>query len=250
MDFWQAIVLAIIEGVTEYLPISSTGHLIIASAVMGLNEDPFVKSFNVIVQSGAILSVLLLYWRRLHAPLDFYFKIAVGFLPAAIIGLLVKDKIDAILGSVDIVGGALLVGGIFFLWIDRRKMSESKQIRDLSYRDAFLIGICQCFAFIPGVSRSAASIIGGLFLGLSKREAAEFSFFLAVPTLTGATLIKGLKILPHCSSQEIQLLALGILVAFLVACLAIKGFIELLTKKGFFIFGIYRILLAVAIFLI
>ncbi len=249
MDLLQAIVLAVVEGVTEYLPISSTGHLIIVSAVMGLNEDNFVKSFNIIIQFGAILSVLVLYWKRLQAPLSFYLKILIGFLPAAILGLLIKNKIDAILGSVAVVGWSLFLGGIFLLWIDRQNLKGKKTISSLSYREAFLIGTCQCLAFIPGVSRSAASIVAGLFFGLQKKEAAEFSFFLAVPTLTGATLIKGLKVLPTVQPEQIHLLLVGIVVAFFVACLAIKTFIEIVSHKGFWMFGIYRILLAACIFL-
>jgi undecaprenyl-diphosphatase len=248
MDIWQAVVLAITEGITEYLPISSTGHLIVVSALMGMNEDAFFKSFNVIVQFGAIMSVFVLYWRRLKAPLDFYIKIAVGFVPAAILGLLVKDKIDAILGNVQVVGVSLFAGGIFLMFVDRKSFEAKRDISSLSYRDAFLIGLCQCVAFIPGVSRSAASIIGGLFLGLSRREAAEFSFFLAVPTLTGATLIKSLKIFPSLENEQWGLLAVGTFVSFIVGVLAIKGFIEVLNRRGFYAFGVYRIGLGLVIF--
>jgi len=250
LSYWQAVLLAIIEGVTEYLPISSTGHLILASAVMGFNEEAFVKSFNIIIQFGAILSVFYLYWSRLKAPLDFYIKIAVSFLPAAILGLLVKDKIDQILGSVQVVAISLIIGGIILVWMDRVKLITKKTIPELSYRDAFLIGICQCFAFVPGVSRSAASILGGLFLGLNKREAAEYSFFLAVPTLTGATLIKTLKILPTIQSEQVGVLGMGLLVSFVVATLAIKGFLEILTRNGFAMFGYYRIVLGIAVFIV
>ncbi len=248
MTYWQAIILAITEGVTEYLPISSTGHLIIVSAVMGMNEDAFFKSFNVIVQFGAIMSVLVLYWRRLKAPLSFYIKIAIGFLPAAILGLLVKDQIDAILGSVQVVGTALMLGGVVLMLVDKKSFRAERDISNLTYLDAFLIGLCQCVAFIPGVSRSAASIIGGLFLGLSRREAAEFSFFLAVPTLTGATLVKSLKIVGSLESHHWGLLAVGTLVSFLVGVLAIRGFIEILNRRGFYAFGLYRIALGLVIF--
>lgn len=244
--------MAIVEGVTEYLPISSTGHLIIASALMGLNEDIFVKSFNIIVQFGAILSVLVLYWRRLKAPLSFYLKIAIGFLPAAVLGLLVKNKIDAILGSVEIVGAALFFGGVALIAVDRHteKFNKGKSVATLSYRDAFIIGLCQCFAFIPGVSRAAASILGGLAVGLSRKEAAEFSFFLAVPTLTGATAIKSLKILPALEGDQISILLFGTVISFIVGCLAIKTFINFLSQKGFFAFGVYRIIVGFAIFLL
>lgn len=248
MNFWQAVVLAITEGLTEYLPISSTGHLILVSALMGMNQDAFFKSFNVIVQFGAIMSVFVLYWKRLRAPLDFYIKIAVGFLPAAILGLFLKDKIDAILGSVQVVGVSLFLGGFVLMFVDRKAFTSKKEISTLSYRDAFLIGLCQCVAFIPGVSRSAASIIGGLFLGLSRREAAEFSFFLAVPTLTGATLIKSLKIFGTLEGDQWQFLAVGTFVSFIVGVLAIKGFIEVLNRRGFYAFGVYRIALGLVIF--
>lgn len=248
--WWQALILAVVEGLTEYLPVSSTGHLIIASALMGLNEDSFVKSFNIIVQFGAILSVVALYWRRLLAPLSFYLKIGMGFLPAALIGLLVKNEIDAILGSVEVVGTALFVGGLALVYIDRKpgRFDQGKTIADLSYREALLIGLCQCFAFVPGVSRSAASIVGGLAFGLSRREAAEFSFFLAVPTLTGATLIKVLKIAPTITSDQIGLIVIGNVFSFIVGCLAIKTFIDFLSKRGFFSFGIYRIIVGLIIF--
>jgi len=250
MSWIQALVLAIVEGVTEYLPISSTGHLILAAAIMGLNEDPFVKSFNIIVQFGAILSVVVLYWRRLIAPVSFYLKIAVGFLPAAVIGLLVKDKVDSVLGSVNVVATALLLGGVALIAFDKRfgKQTGGKTISEMSYQDALLIGLCQCLAFIPGVSRSAASILGGLGFGLSRKEAAEFSFFLAVPTLAGATLIKSLKLVPTITSDQIGILIFGNIISFVVGCLAIKTFIEFLAKRGFFAFGVYRIVVGTIIF--
>ncbi|HEX4925809.1 MAG TPA: undecaprenyl-diphosphate phosphatase, partial [Bdellovibrionales bacterium] len=252
LNWWQALILAVVEGLTEYLPVSSTGHLIIASALMGLNEESFVKSFNIIVQFGAILSVMVLYWRRLLAPPSFYLKIAAGFLPAAVIGMLVKDEIDAILGSVEVVGAALFVGGLALIFIDRKpgRFDGGKTIAELSYKEALLIGLCQCFAFIPGVSRSAASIVGGLAAGLSRREAAEFSFFLAVPTLSGATAIKVLKIAPTITQDQIGIILLGNLVSFIVGCLAIKGFIDFLAKRGFFAFGLYRVAVGVVIFIL
>lgn len=247
MDLLKASILAVIEGVTEYLPISSTGHLIIASALMGINEEAFVKSFNVIIQFGAILSVFVLYWARLRAPLSFYLKIAIGFLPAATLGLLVKDYVDLILGSVEVVALSLFVGGVILLFVDDKLSAGKKNITQLTYRDALLIGLCQCFAFIPGVSRSAASIVGGMVFGLSKREAAEFSFFLAVPTLTGATLIKSLKVWPTIEAEQIYLLIFGTFISFVVACIAIRGFVGLISTRGFKIFGIYRILLSLVI---
>ena len=252
MTWLQALGLSIIEGLTEYLPVSSTGHLILASAIMGLNDDAFAKSFNIIIQFGAILSVVALYFRRLKAPLSFYAKITIGFIPAAILGLLVKDKIDALLGSVNTVAIALFVGGIILVLVDRKKdkVERGKTIESMTYKEALMIGLCQCFAFVPGVSRSAASILGGLGFGLSRKDAAEFSFFLAVPTLTGATVIKSLKIFPSITQDQISLLAIGTFASFVVGCLAIRVFIDFLTKKGFFVFGIYRIAVGTLIFVL
>jgi undecaprenyl-diphosphatase len=249
----QAIILAIVEGLTEFLPISSTGHLIITSAFMKINEDPFTKAFNIIVQFGAILSVLVLYWRRFLAPIGFYKRLAFGFLPAAIIGLLVKNQIDRILGDVKIVGYALIAGGVALIILDRYlKPSKegSLKIESLPLVSSLKIGIFQCLAFVPGVSRSAASIIGGITQGLDRKTAAEFSFFLAVPTLAGATFIKVIKLIPTIESHQWSLLALGNIIAFFVAMLAIKGFISYLSRYGFFAFGIYRIIAGVVLLIL
>jgi undecaprenyl-diphosphatase len=242
MDFWQAWLLAAIEGITEYLPISSTGHLILASAVMGLNEDPFTKSFNIVVQFGAILSVVWLYWPRLKAPMSFYIKIVLGFLPAAVIGLLLKDRIDQILGSVEIVAYALVIGGLVLIGVDGKGTDRGRPLEHLSYPKALVIGFIQCFAFIPGVSRSAASILGGMFMGLDRKSAAEYSFFLAVPTLAGATLIKSLKIVPTLTKDQMLLILGGNIISFVIGSIAIKSFIQFISQKGFRFFGIYRVI--------
>ncbi|GIL17015.1 MAG: undecaprenyl-diphosphatase [Oligoflexia bacterium] len=252
MGFWEVLILSFIEGMTEYLPISSTGHLIITSALMGIQDEGFIKSFNVIIQFGAILSVLVLYWRRFLPDLNFYKKLIIGFLPAAVIGLLVKKKIDLILGSVQIVAWALIIGGILLIISDRifsHQNTHGKKIEDLSWKDCLKIGLIQCFAFIPGVSRSAATILGGLSLGLNRRQAAEFSFFLAVPTLSGAALVKSLGLITTIESSQISWLLIGTGLSFIFALFAIKFFIELVSRFGFKHFGAYRIVLGIALLL-
>ncbi len=250
MTIVEAIILAIIEGITEFLPISSTGHMIIGSSVMGIADKPFTKMFTVAIQFGAILSVVVLYWRRFFQSFEFYFKLLVAFIPAAVVGLLFKDYIDALLERVDVVGYMLLIGGIFFLFMDRIFKSENHQGEDVSYPKAFKIGCFQVIAMIPGVSRSAATIIGGLSQKLTKRAAAEFSFFLAVPTMFAATVLSMFKFYKDggsFGSDEITALAIGNVVAFIVAMIAIKSFITYLTRHGFAIFGYYRIVAGIVI---
>ena len=185
MTIWQALILAIIEGITEFLPVSSTGHMIIASSVMGISHDEFTKMYTVNIQFGAILSVLVLYTRRFLQTTDFYYKLFVAFLPAAVIGFLLNDYIDAMLENVVVVAISLLVGGIILVFIDRIAKDYPKD-REITYPEALKIGFYQCIAMIPGVSRSAATIIGGMFQGLTRKQSAEFSFFLAVPTMAAA----------------------------------------------------------------
>lgn len=248
MNLLQAIVLAIVEGLTEFLPVSSTGHMIIASTAMGIASDPFVKVFTVAIQFGAILSVLVLYWKRFFQSLNFYVKIFVAFLPAVFFGLFFKKTIDALLENIVVVGVALVLGGVVFLFLDglfaRRGQLET-DMAHVSLPKALKIGLFQVIAMVPGVSRSAATIIGGLTQGLSPKTAAEFSFFLAVPTMFAAT-CKSLW--DHVqdggaafTQHEILLLVVGNVVGFIVAMIAIKGFIHFLTKNGFRIFGYYRI---------
>lgn len=246
MDFIQAIILAIIEGITEYLPVSSTGHMIIASSFMGIDNQDFTKIFEVNIQFGAILSVIVLYWKRFIQSFEFYYKLLVAFIPAAVIGLLLNDYIDMLLENVVVVAIMLVLGGIVLIFID--KVFEGKpQKEDISYPTALKIGFYQCIAMIPGVSRSAASIIGGMTQGLTRKSAAEFSFFLAVPTMLAASAYKMLKgYLDGAlsfSNQELQLLAIGNIIAFFVALTAIKFFINFLQKYGFKVFGYYRIIL-------
>ncbi|MCM2278845.1 MAG: undecaprenyl-diphosphate phosphatase [Oligoflexia bacterium] len=249
METWHAILLAIVEGLTEYLPISSTGHIIIASSLLGIHEAPFTKDYTVIVQFGAILSVLVLYWRRFLHSFHFYQKLFVAFLPAAVLGLLLKNKIDALLGNVVVVAVALILGGVVLLFAEKwfSRPDPRHDISEVPYPQAALIGFIQCLAFVPGVSRSAATLLGGLSQRLSMKAAAEFSFFLAVPTLTGASLIKLLKALPTLDASHVQVLLIGNVVSFVVGAVTIRGFIGYLTRGGFRWFGYYRIALGLVI---
>jgi undecaprenyl-diphosphatase len=257
MSVLQAIILAIIEGITEFLPISSTGHMIIGSSLMGIAQHPFTKMFTVVIQLGAILSVVVLYWKRFFQSFDFYFKLLVAFIPAVIAGLLFKNKIDALLERVEIVGFMLLLGGIFFLFMDRifktAGTEDHTNEQELTYPRAFKIGMFQVIAMVPGVSRSAATIIGGLTQGLTKRTAAEFSFFLAVPTMFAATVLSIYEFFKEGGSfgqEEIAALVAGNVVAFIVAMIAIRSFISFLTKHGFKIFGYYRIVVGLTILIL
>ncbi|TDB64474.1 undecaprenyl-diphosphate phosphatase [Arundinibacter roseus] len=244
MTIWQAVILAIIEGITEFLPVSSTGHMIIASSLMGISHLEFTKMFTVNIQFGAILSVLVLYSRRFLQTKDFYFKLFVAFLPAAFFGLLLNDYIDALLENVVVVAISLLVGGIILVFIDKIANDYPKD-REVTYTEALKIGFYQCIAMVPGVSRSAATIIGGMFQGLTRKQAAEFSFFLAVPTMAAAAGYKFLKTYESIQASDIKILLLGNVVAFIVAMLAIRFFINFLTRYGFKLFGYYRIALGI-----
>lgn len=249
MSFFSAIILAIVEGLTEFLPVSSTGHMIIVSSLFGIATDPFAKTFTVAIQLGAILSVIVLYWKRFFQSIDFYFKLIIAVIPAIIFGFLLNDFIDQLLERIEIVAVMLILGGVVFLLIDRVfKETELNGETNVNYRTAFKIGLFQCIAMVPGVSRSAATIIGGLSQKLTKQTAAEFSFFLAVPTMFLATAYKLLIFYKSGNSfgkDEIMLLAVGNIVAFIVAALAIKSFITYLSKHGFKLFGYYRITLGV-----
>ncbi|TWR28390.1 undecaprenyl-diphosphate phosphatase [Mucilaginibacter achroorhodeus] len=246
MNIIHVIVLAIIEGLTEFLPVSSTGHMIIASSVMGIATNDFVKLFTVAIQLGAILSVIILYWKRFFQSVDFYIKLIVAFIPAAVFGLLFSKKIDALLESALTVGITLFIGGIILLFVDKWfNHADVKEEKAISYPTAFKIGLFQCLAMIPGTSRSAATIVGGMAQKLSRKAAAEFSFFLAVPTMfaaTGKKLYDFYKEGHRFTGEEIKLLAVGNIIAFIVALLAIKTFITFLEKRGFRLFGWYRIL--------
>lgn len=246
MNTFQAIIIAIIEGITEFLPISSTGHMILASSFFGIEHDEFTKLFTIVIQLGAILSVIVLYFKRFFQTLDFYYKLFVAFIPAAVFGLLLSEKIDDLLESPLTVAISLLIGGIILLKVDDwfNNTEETPSSKEISYLQAFKIGLFQCLAMVPGVSRSGASIVGGMSQKLSRTTAAEFSFFLAVPTMLGATVKKCYDYYKDdlvLSHEQINFLIIGNIVAFVVALLAIKSFIGFLTKHGFKLFGYYRI---------
>lgn len=251
MNFLHAIILAIVEGLTEFLPVSSTGHMIIASSMMGIESRDFVKLFTVAIQFGAILSVVVLYLKRFFKSLDFYFKLLIAFIPAVVLGFLLNDFIDNLLESPLVVAISLVVGGVILLFVDKWfKNSVIDDTDKISYFTAFKIGLFQCISMIPGVSRSASTIIGGMSQNLTRKNAAEFSFFLAVPTMIGATAKKIYDYYQDgntITAKEFQLLAVGNIVAFVVAMLAIKFFISYLQKNGFKVFGWYRIVVGLII---
>jgi undecaprenyl-diphosphatase len=246
MTTFQAIIIAIVEGITEFLPVSSTGHMIITQEMLGMEITEFVKAFTVNIQFGAILSVIVLYWKRFFQSFDFYLKLFVAFIPAAIIGFLLSDFIDSMLESVLVVAIMLVLGGVLLIFVDNWFKNPSKD-QKISYPSAFKIGLYQCIAMIPGVSRSAASIIGGMTQKLDRKTAAEFSFFLAVPTMFAASAYKLLQNYKSISTDDIDILIIGNAVAFVVAMIAIKSFITFLTRYGFKYFGYYRIVVGLAI---
>lgn len=247
MTHLQALLLGIVEGLTEFLPISSTGHMVLVSHFLGIGEDDFTKAFEVIIQMGAILTVLVLYWKRFLPQWDFYKKILLAFIPTAILGFLLKSKVDQWLESPLLVAWALILGGIVLILIERKRQN-TREIESLTSADAVKLGLFQSFALIPGVSRSGSVIVGGLLLGLKKAPAAEFSFFLAVPTMAAATAYKLLKMLKSGTTFEPhqwEMLAIGFVTSFFVAALAIKGFMGFLKNRSFAPFGYYRIVLGV-----
>jgi undecaprenyl-diphosphatase len=254
MNIIHVIVLAIIEGLTEFLPISSTGHMVVSSAIMGIGTNDFVKLFEIVIQLGAIMAVVVLYFKRFFRSVDFYVKLVIGVIPAVVFGLLLKKKIDILLESPLIVAIAFVVGGIILLFVDdwfkKPTITEEKEITKLT---ALKIGLFQCLAMLPGVSRSGASIVGGMTQGLSRKTAAEFSFFLAVPTMFGATVKDLYDFYKHSNiaaaelQQDIKFLLVGSVVAFIVALFAIKSFITFLEQKGFKLFGYYRIVAGLVI---
>ncbi len=271
MDLIQTIIIAIVEGLTEFLPVSSTGHMIIAQKILGVAEgDPFVHAFTFIIQFGAILSVVCLYWKHffqmrtreeLSERLKFYGLLVVGVVPAVVVGLLAKKSglLDWLLDSVHVVAIMLVAGGIFMLFCDKlfnkgdKLLAKSGEENDVTPRRAFFIGCFQCLAVIPGVSRSMATIVGGMQQCLTRKRAAEYSFFLAVPTMAGATLLDLIEMLGEdtawATPQNVELLIVGCVVAFVVAMLAMKWFVGFLTKYGFKAFGWYRIVVGAVILL-
>ncbi len=265
MNTLETIIIAIVEGLTEFLPVSSTGHMIIAQSLLGVESTPFVKAFTVIIQFGAILSVICLYWKKFFYPTaersgvsywkamyDFYARLVVGVLPAVVLGLAFNDFIESNLGNVTLVAVMLIVGGVFMLFCDRIFNKGSEDTK-LTYKRAFIVGLIQCISMIPGVSRSMATIVGGMSQRLTRKAAAEFSFFLAVPTMFGATCLETYKLISHgggsllTQGNNLETLLLGSVVAFIVAILAIKFFISYVTKYGFAAFGWYRIIVGIII---
>ena len=260
MDLIDVIILAIIEGITEFLPVSSTGHMIIASSFMGIETEDFTKLFTIVIQLGAILSVVVLYWKRFFQSLDFYFKLMMAFIPAAVLGFLLNDVIDQLLESPITVAISLLIGGFILLkvdsWFKGNEDFDPKNPTahtEISYLTALKIGFFQCLGMIPGVSRSGASIVGGMTQKINRKTAAEFSFFLAVPTMLGATVKKSYDYYTQgwvLSGDQVNYLIIGNIIAFIVAFLAIKSFISFLSKKGFKLFGYYRIILGITLLVI
>jgi len=251
LDTLHAIILAIIEGLTEFLPVSSTGHMIIASSFFDIAQEDFTKLFTIVIQLGTILSVIVLYSKRFFQSLSFYYKLFIAFLPAVVLGLLASDFIDALLENPITVAISLIIGGVILIKVD--DWFGDGEETEISYLTALKIGFFQCLAMIPGVSRSGASIAGGMSQKLSRTVAAEFSFFLAIPTMLGATVKKSYDYYKagfELSSNQINLLIIGNVVGFLVALLAIKFFITYLSKNGFKIFGYYRIIAGIAILII
>ena len=250
MSLIQAIILAIIEGITEFLPISSTGHMIIASTVLGIQQDPFVKVFEVCIQLCAILAVVVLYFKRFLKSFEFYKVLFVGFLPTGVLGLLLKKRIDMLMENVEVVAISLLLGGLVLVFIDRLFSSdEADDVKEVNYKTAFWIGVVQSLAMIPGVSRSAATIIGGLTQKLTRKTAAEFSFFLAVPTMFAATaksIVDERELLLN-SLDQMWLLLVGNVIAFVVAYFVMNRFVGYLNQNGFKVFGYYRIALGLTI---
>ncbi|MFR9629240.1 MAG: undecaprenyl-diphosphate phosphatase [Rikenellaceae bacterium] len=256
MGILETIIISIVEGLTEFLPVSSTGHMIIAQDLMGVESTPFVKAFTVIIQFGAILSVVVLYWKRFFQSWDLYRKLIIAFIPAAVFGLLLSDFIDSLLESVITVGVMLILGGVVMIfvdnWFSRGIEDRPEKISDMK---ALKIGLFQCIAMIPGVSRSMATIVGGMSQGLTRKSAAEFSFFLAIPTMFAAMCYKMLKLFlepdgVNLIMDNLNILIIGNVVSFVVALLSIKFFIGFVTKFGFRLFGYYRIIVGAIILLL
>lgn len=248
MGIFETIILAIIEGLTEFLPVSSTGHMILASAAMKIQETEFLKTFEIAIQLGAILAIVLMYIKRFLQSIEIYLKLTTAFIPTAIVGFLAYDFIKSVLFSPIVVSVSLIVGGIILILIDRRvinRKSTTETLEKIPYKNAFYIGLIQCLSMIPGTSRAAATIVGGVFNGLDKKQATEFSFLLAVPTMFAATGYDLLKTPVNFTSQEILLLTIGLIGAFISAWIAVKIFLRIVVKYGFKYFGFYRIAIGI-----
>lgn len=248
MTYLQALIIAVVEGLTEFLPVSSTGHMILADSLMKIQDKEFAKTFEIVIQLGAIMAVLLIYIKRFFVGINIYLKLLVAFLPTGIIGLLAYKTIKHYLFNPFTVSISLIAGGVILILLDKwseRKQSEYKQVEDISFKGALKIGFIQCFSMIPGVSRAAATIFGGVFSGFDRKQAAEFSFLLAIPTMFAASGYDLLKEKDNIHSEDLKLLLFGALIAFIVAVFAVKAFISFLNKYGFKHFGWYRIALGI-----
>lgn len=252
MNYIQSVIIAIIEGLTEFLPISSTGHMILASAAMKIHENEFAKTFEIVIQLGAILAIAIMYMKRFLRGINIYLKLIVAFIPTAIVGFLAYDFIKTYLFNPMVVSISLIIGGIILIIIDKKvenRKSEIKEVEDIPYKNAFYIGLIQCLSMIPGTSRAAATIIGGVFNRFDKKQATEFSFLLAVPTMFAAGGYDLLKTPIDFTRGEIIMLISGLFFAFVSAWVAVKIFLRIVEKYGFQYFGYYRIALGI-IFLI
>lgn len=248
MSYFEALIIAIIEGLTEFLPISSTGHMILADSLLKIHDQQFAQTFEIVIQLGAILAVLFLYIKRFFVGITIYIKLLIAFLPTGIIGFLAYKTIKAYLFNPYTVSISLIVGGVVLLLLDKwssEKESQYKEIEDISYTDALKIGLIQCVSMIPGVSRSAATIFGGVFSGFNRQQAAEFSFLLAIPTMFAASGYDLLKERDNIHGNDLTILVFGGMIAFIVAFFAVKAFVGFLNKNGFKYFGYYRIALGV-----
>ncbi len=246
MTITEAIIIAIVEGITEFLPISSTGHMILTSASLGMDNDDFLKSFEISIQLGAILAIALMYMKRFFVSLDIYYKLFIAFLPTAIIGFFAYGMIKEYLFSPLVVSISLIAGGLILILVDRkisRHESIYSDLEKISYKHSFYIGLVQCISMIPGVSRAGATIIGGVYNGFNKKQATEFSFLLAIPTMLAATVYDLYKTPVVYTAEQYKLLGIGLVVSFVFAWLAVILFIRIVEKYGFEYFGWYRIII-------
>jgi undecaprenyl-diphosphatase len=246
MTIIQAIIIAIVEGLTEFLPVSSTGHMILTSSLLGVENNSFLKTFEISIQLGAILAIVIMYAKRFLRNFEIYKKLIIAFIPTAIIGFLAYGFIKEYLFNSIIVSVTLILGGIILILVDKRlvtQVSKYKELEDVSLKHAFYIGLIQCISMIPGVSRAGATIVGGVFNGFNKKQAIEFSFLLAVPTMFAATGYDLLKTPIGFNNNEVTLLIIGLITAFIVAWIAVKAFLAFIEKFGFAYFGWYRILI-------
>jgi len=246
MDFIQTIILSIIEGLTEFLPVSSTGHMILVSSFMDVQNEEFLKTFEIVIQIGAILAIVFMYIKRFLQGITIYLKLAASFIPTAIIGLLAYEIIKNFLFNPYVVAVALIAGGIILILVDKSVVARDSRVitlEDISYKNAFFIGLIQCLSMIPGTSRAAATIIGGVFNGLDKKQATEYSFLLAVPTMFAASGYDLLRTPVQFTQHEIMMLMVGLTGAFIAAWIAVKLFLKIVENYGFKHFGYYRIVI-------